>query len=188
MSENTIPPQKSAKQKPARAKQASRDFSFKERMVSGEKLIAQARINDGIYWKAIAVFVLAVFVALSLAVELGAVLAAAAVCLGIYAVFMKEILLLAITNKRVFARYGLMQVDVVDIHFDKIESVELERMLPGYLLGYASVVIVGTGGRMIVIPYVSNGPQLRRAYNELTLGGREGGALPADVAADVSNV
>ena len=77
--------------------------------------------------------------------------------------------MLVLTNKRVFVRYGILQVDVVDIHFSKIESVELERMPPGFIMGYSNVVIYGTGNRMIVIPYVANGPQVRRAYNELTL-------------------
>jgi hypothetical protein len=77
--------------------------------------------------------------------------------------------MLVVTNKRVLARYGLLQVDVVDIHFDKIESMELERMLPGYIMGYSNIVVMGTGNRFIVIPYVANGIQLRRAYNERVL-------------------
>jgi hypothetical protein len=89
-----------------------------------------------------------------------------AVLMAIYAIIKKEILMLVITNKRVLARYGILQVDVVDMHFDKLESMELERMLPGYIMGYSNVVLMGTGSRFIVIPYVANGVAVRRAYND----------------------
>lgn len=140
----------------------------RERLVEGEKIVKSAIIHWGIYWKAGAVFVLSIFVAL-LAVELGIFLAFVAVIMGIYAVVKKEIYMLVLTDRRILARYGLLQVDVVDIHFDKIESVELERMWLGYILGYANVVIMGTGNRYIVIPYVANGVEIRKSYNELVL-------------------
>ena len=67
------------------------------------------------------------------------------------------------------ARMDGPKVDVVDMRFSKIESVELERMAAGYIMGYSNVVIMGTGNRYVVIPYVANGPEIRQAYNRLTL-------------------
>ena len=78
--------------------------------------------------------------------------------------------MLVLTNKRVLVRYGLLQMEVVDIRFNKIESVELERMPTGMMMGYATIVIMGTGNRYISIPYVANGRRIRRAYNEMVLG------------------
>ena len=146
---------------------------LEERLVKGEKIVARARIHQGIYWKSAVVFALSILVALFVVFELGVILALTAFVMVIYAVILQDILLLIVTNKRIFARYGVMQVDVVDIHFDKIESIELERMLPGYLFGYANVVIYGTGNRMIVIPFVANAVQVRKAYNEQTLANGE---------------
>ncbi|MGQ0527120.1 MAG: PH domain-containing protein [Alphaproteobacteria bacterium] len=140
-----------------------------ERLVEGEKIVRTAAIHWGIYWKACAVFVFSLLVALVFAVELGIFLAFVAIIMGVYAVIKKEILLLVLTDKRILTRYGMLQVDVVDIHFDKVESVELERMWLGYMLGYANVILMGTGNRYIVIPYVANGVDIRRTYNELTL-------------------
>jgi len=102
-------------------------------------------------------------------IELGALLAVVSVLMIIYATMLKEILMFVLTDRRVFVRTGILQVDVIDIRFSKIESVELQRMLPGYLLGYSNVVVMGTGNRYIAIPYVSNGVQIRRRYNRLTL-------------------
>lgn len=139
------------------------------RLVDGESVLKNARIHWGIYWKAGVIFFIGFLIGVLLAWELGILLMAVGGLAAFYAAAKKAILLLCLTNKRVLARYGILQVDVVDIHFDKIESLELERMLPGYLMGYSNVVIMGTGNRMIVIPYVANGPEVRRAYNETVL-------------------
>lgn len=150
-------------------KRKLRKASIDDMLVKGEEIVDQAVISQFIYWHAAAVLIFAVLVSVFVVFELGAVLALAAVCMFIYATIKKEILLLVITNKRVLVRYGILQVDVVDIRFSKIESLELERMIPGYLMGYANVVLMGTGQRYVVIPFVGNAPELRRAYNRLTL-------------------
>ena len=149
---------------------SSRDMQ--ERLVQGEVIVEAAEIHPAVYWKAVAVFVLSVLVALMIAKELGLVLALAGLGMAVHAVLLQKILMMVVTNKRVLVRYGILQVDVVDIHFDKIESIELERMLPGYLFGYANVVIMGTGNRYIVVPFVANALAIRRAYNEQTLGAK----------------
>lgn len=148
---------------------ASRKRGIRERLLPGEHVVEQAVISNFIFWRATAVFIIAILVALFIAQALGILLAGAAVLMAIYAILLKEILFLAVTNKRVLARYGILQVDIVDIHFDKVESIELKRMLTGYLMGYSDVVIMGTGLRYIVVPFVANGIMLRRAYNDLTL-------------------
>ncbi|MGB4057045.1 MAG: PH domain-containing protein [Alphaproteobacteria bacterium] len=140
-----------------------------ERLLPGETILESAVVHNGIFWHAGAIFLLAVLVTIFLPYELGILLAVVALLMAAYAYIRKEILMLVVTNKRVLVRYGLLQVDVVDLHFDKIESVELERMLPGYIMGYANVVIMGTGQRYVVIPFVANGIQIRRAYNEAVL-------------------
>ena len=142
---------------------------LKNLLVEGEEVIERAVISPAIYWKAVAVLCLAVFFALVFAIELGILLAVTAVLMIIHAVLKKEILMLVLTNKRMLFRYGILQVDVVDIRFSKIESIELERMPPGYLMGYSNVIIMGTGNRLVVRPYVANGPEIRQSYNRLTL-------------------
>lgn len=140
-------------------------------LIKGEEIVAQAVIHPlGIYWKGLVVLVFAIVVALVPFISmLGFLFAFTAVLMLIYATIKKEVLMLVLTNKRMLFRYGILQVDVVDMRFSKIESVELERMPPGYLMGYSNVVIMGTGNRYVVIPYVANGPEIRQAYNRLTL-------------------
>ncbi|MGB0720594.1 MAG: PH domain-containing protein [Bdellovibrionales bacterium] len=138
-------------------------------LVEGEHIVEQAVITTAIYWKAVAVLIVALVFALGVAIQLGVLLAVVSILMFIFATFKREILFCVLTDKRIFVRYGLLQIDVVDIRFSKIESIEIERMLPGYLMGYANLVVAGTGNRYIVIPYVSNADDIRRAYNRLTL-------------------
>ena len=146
-----------------------RNSEVDQMLVKGEEIVDRAVIYSlGNYWKSIGVFIFAILLGL-LVFELGVLLAITALLMFAHATMKKEILLLVLTNKRMLFRYGILQVDVVDMRFSKIESVELERMPPGYIMGYSNVVIMGTGNRYVVIPYVANGPQIRQAYNRLTL-------------------
>lgn len=149
-------------------KKKLRKASINELLVPGEEIVLQGRVHWAIYWRTAAVFLLALIVATQI-VELGVLLLGSAILMLIHAYLKKEILLLVLTNKRVLVRYGILQVDVVDMRFSKIESIELERMIPGYILGYANVVLMGTGNRYVVIPFVDNALEFRRAYNKLTL-------------------
>lgn len=159
--------------KPQNKKRRSFKIDAESMLVNGEHIIEQAQIQNGIYWPSIAVMAVALLFALFVAPQLGALLAFVALLMIIHATLKKEILHFTLTNKRIFVRYGMLQIDVVDIRLNKIESVELERMLTGYLLGYATLVIMGTGNRYTAIPYIGNAPQIRRAYNRLTLENNE---------------
>lgn len=146
----------------------SQDKEIEKMLVSGEEVILRAQLHWAIYWRSFAVLLFAVllmFVAMPLAMLVGAV----GVFMLCVAILTQHFLILAVTNKRVLARYGLLQMDVVDIRLSKVESIDLERMLPGHLLGYASVVVMGTGQRMIRVQYIANAEAFRRYYNEMVL-------------------
>ena len=164
-------PEISSNKKGSRLKaiKKSTDFDIESMLTQGEEVVMYSRIHWAIYWKAWAVFLLAFLFLVFIAYELAIVIGVFGVALLMYAVLKKHMLLLVLTNKRIVARYGILQVDVVSMRFKHIESIELERMLPGFLLGYANVVIMGTGNRFIVIPYIENGIAFRRAYNEMVL-------------------
>lgn len=137
-------------------------------LVEGEEIVVMAEIHPAIYWKGVAVVIFGILVALG-APLLGAFFGFVGLVMLAMAVLTKHFLLLALTNKRVLTRYGILQVDVVDIHFRNIESVETERMLPGQIFGYANIVITGSGNRYIRVPFVANAVQFRRAYDEISL-------------------
>lgn len=152
----------------AHKRKTFQDKELERMMVSGEEVILRANLHMAIYWKSIAVLLLALllfFFIWPLAM-LAAIVGGLMLCISILT---QHFLLLAITNKRVLARYGLLQMDVVDIRLSKIESIDLERMLPGHIWGYANVVVMGTGMRVLRVPYISNAESFRRFYNEMVL-------------------
>lgn len=144
------------------------DVTVRDMLAEGEKVVFWGQVHWGIYWKAVAVGTLGLLVMLFVVLELGVILLIAGAVMGAYAVLKKSILLLVLTDRRLLVRYGLLQVDVVEMKFRNIESIELGRMLPGFLMGYANVIVMGIGQRFIVIPYIANGTQFRRKFNELT--------------------
>ncbi len=159
--------------KTSRSKQSKQSKSFQEQeiekiLVNGEEIILRARLHGAIYWKSVALLIIAVLLYLFIP-PLGMLLGVAGAIMLCIAILTKHYLLLAVTNKRVLARYGLLQMDVVDIRLSKIESIDLERMLPGHLFGYANVVVMGTGQRLIRVPYIRNADSFRRYYNEMVL-------------------
>lgn len=147
---------------------AERSIAVNNMLVKDEELLVQAVIHRAIYWKSGALLVFSLFLALAIPV-LGALLGFFGLVFLSFTILTKHFLLLALTNKRVMARYGVLQTEIVNINFAKIESVELEQMLLGHILGYANVIVMGTGNRYIRIPYIANATEFRKKYDELTL-------------------
>lgn len=145
-----------------------RDREVSGMLVKGEEIILRANLHGAIYWKSVAVLLIAVLL-LFFVPPLGILFAIFGALMLCLAILTQHYLLLMVTNKRVLARYGLLQMDVVDIRLSKIESIDLERMLPGHIFGYASVVVMGTGQRMLRVPFISNAEEFRRYYNEMVL-------------------
>ncbi len=165
-------PQRSKKTNTSRKKKVrpapSRDDDLVGFLVEGEEVVLRAEIHGAIYWRSVAILIFAAilwFFIMPLGVVLG-VFGALMLCI---AILTQHYLLLAVTNKRVLARYGLLQMDVVDIRLSKIESIDLERMLPGHIFGYANVVVAGTGQRILRVPYIRNANAFRKFYNEMAL-------------------
>ncbi len=144
------------------------DQEIDRMLVKGEEVILRARLHNAIYWKSVAVLIVALLM-FFIASPLGVMLFVVGALMLCVAILTQHYLLLAVTNKRVLARYGLLQMDVVDIRLSKIESIDLERMLPGHIFGYANVVVMGTGNRMIRVSYIGNAEAFRRYYNEMVL-------------------
>ncbi len=137
-------------------------------LVAGEEVILRAELHNAIYWKAVAVLLFSIVVWFYVHV-LGIFLAVVGAIMLVIAILTQHFLILAITNKRILSRYGLLQMDVVDIRLSMVESIDLERMLPGHMFGYANVVVMGTGMRQLRVPYISNADAFRRYYNEMVL-------------------
>jgi len=75
-----------------------------------------------------------------------AVLGALAVISGFRAWFKRWTTEISVTNKRIIYKRGFIWRHTAEMNMDKVASVEVDQSIPGRILDYGSVHILGTGG------------------------------------------
>jgi uncharacterized membrane protein YdbT with pleckstrin-like domain len=75
---------------------------------------------------------------------------------------------MAVTNKRVVIKTGILSRRTYEILLSKIESIHVEEGLPGRVLGYGSVVVRGTGGTPEPFHQIAHPLELRRQVHHQT--------------------
>ena len=75
---------------------------------------------------------------------------------------------LAVTNRRVIAKFGFVRRSTVELNIAKIESVRVEQSVTGRLFNYGSVYVTGTGSTMDPIPFISDPIAFRQAVQAAT--------------------
>ncbi len=73
---------------------------------------------------------------------------------------------LAITNKRVIAKFGFVSRRTVEINVGKVESIQVQQGILGRIFDYGSLVVSGAGTPQAPIPGISNPLGFRRAFME----------------------
>jgi uncharacterized membrane protein YdbT with pleckstrin-like domain len=53
---------------------------------------------------------------------------------------------MAVTNRRVVIKTGLMSRKTIEMLLNKVESIEVSETTGGRMLGYGTIVMIGTGG------------------------------------------
>lgn len=71
---------------------------------------------------------------------------------------------LAITNKRVIAKFGLISRSTIEINLQKIESIQVNQGILGRVFNFGSIVVSGAGNPQAPIPGISSPLQFRRAF------------------------
>ena len=75
---------------------------------------------------------------------------------------------LAITNKRVIAKFGFVKRDTVEINLSKVEAVRVEQGFWGRMLNFGTILMSGTGGSIEPIPNIADPLVFRRKFMEAT--------------------
>ena len=73
---------------------------------------------------------------------------------------------LAITNKRVIAKFGFISRQTVELNIHKVESIQVDQTVLGRIFNYGTLVISGAGNPQAPIPGISNPMQFRKAFVE----------------------
>ena len=125
-----------------------------DNLMPGEAVTYRAHLHWVIYLRAVVIavfgiaFVAAGFVWPSvngLAV-IGAVLLVVAAVVWIAQWVKARTSEFAITNKRVIIKVGLVRRDTLELLLTKVESIGVDQTVMGRVIGYGSIVVVGTGG------------------------------------------
>lgn len=69
---------------------------------------------------------------------------------------------LAITSKRVIAKFGFIKRNTIELNHSKVESFSVDQGIIGRLLGYGTLTINGTGGVHTPIPRVADPLEFRK--------------------------
>jgi len=122
---------------------------------SGEKVVYQARIS---VWSLLP-FIIAGFFFLFV-LGLG-------VLFWIAAFIKYKTTELAITNKKIIAKFGFIRRDTIELLLPKIESIQVRQSVFGRVFNYGSIIISGAGNPQAPVPGIDDPIQFRRRFMEI---------------------
>ncbi|MFA5041093.1 MAG: PH domain-containing protein [Bdellovibrionales bacterium] len=74
---------------------------------------------------------------------------------------------LAITNKRVIAKYGFVSRSTFEIMINRIAGVNFDQSVMGRIFGYGTVLVHGTGGDVSPFDVVANPQRFQHALMDI---------------------
>ena len=75
---------------------------------------------------------------------------------------------LAITNRRVIAKFGFIKRDTVEINLEKVEALRVEQGFFGRMLNFGTIFISGAGTSVAPIKDIADPLVFRRKFMEAT--------------------
>jgi uncharacterized membrane protein YdbT with pleckstrin-like domain len=103
---------------------------------------------------------------LGLLVGIGAGLLAAAVVIVAIASWRRSATEMAVTNRRVLVKMGILSTRSIEIMLSKIESIRVDQSLAGRLFSFGTIVVRGTGGTPEPFAKIAHPLEFRRQVQE----------------------
>jgi hypothetical protein len=75
---------------------------------------------------------------------------------------------IAITNKRIIAKFGFIKRSTVEINLDKVEALRVEQGFWGRLLNFGTILLSGVGSTIDPMPNIADPLVFRRKFMEAT--------------------
>jgi membrane protein YdbS with pleckstrin-like domain len=147
-------------------------------LVAGETLLHRARVS---WWTQVGLLLLAVLtfgiaiafgVMATLDVTTKRVITGVIVLIGLAFILRAWIRAqsteLAITNRRVIAKFGFVQRHTIEINLEKVEALRVDQGFLGRILNFGTIHITGSGGSVEPIPQIADPLVFRRKFMEAT--------------------
>jgi len=74
---------------------------------------------------------------------------------------------LALTDKKIIAKFGFIKRDTIEILLPKIESIQVNQSMLGRMLNYGSIIASGAGNPQAPIPGISDPMAFRKKFMEV---------------------
>jgi uncharacterized membrane protein YdbT with pleckstrin-like domain len=124
-------------------------------LIEGEKIIHRARVS---WWSQFGLLLIGVVLLV--------------VVIGLFFIIAAWINVrsteIAITNRRVIAKFGFIKRDTVEINLEKVEALRVEQGFLGRMLNYGTVFISGAGTSVAPIRDIADPLVFRRKFMEAT--------------------
>ena len=72
---------------------------------------------------------------------------------------------LALTNRRIIAKSGLIRRNTIELKVNRVESLGVSQGVLGRIFNFGSIVVKGTGGSHAPIPYIARPMEFRQQVN-----------------------
>jgi uncharacterized membrane protein YdbT with pleckstrin-like domain len=131
----------------------------------GETLVYATTLHWLVYFRAILFLLIAIVCLIAtaqftdgrvvLALQgVSLVLLLLAIISGLSALVRRATTELAVTDRRVIFKTGILQRHTVEMNLSKVETVGVNQSILARLLGYGTVIVRGTGGSFEPIPFI----------------------------------
>jgi uncharacterized membrane protein YdbT with pleckstrin-like domain len=114
------------------------------------------------------VLLILIGIGLAIAHPLGAIVSLLGVIVIAVAMIRRASTELAVTTRRVIAKFGFISRSTVELNLAKIESVRVEQTVTGRIFNYGSIIVTGTGSTMDPIPFIADPIRFRQAIQSAT--------------------
>jgi uncharacterized membrane protein YdbT with pleckstrin-like domain len=74
----------------------------------------------------------------------------------------------AITDKRIIIKVGFLSRRTLELNLSKVESVNVDQSILGRILGYGSIVVIGTGGTKEHFADIRNPLEFRKQFQQIS--------------------
>ena len=75
------------------------------------------------------------------------------------------IAIVALTNRRIIAKSGLIRRNTIELKTNRVESLGVNQGILGRIFNFGSIVVKGVGGSHAPIPYIARPMEFRQQVN-----------------------
>lgn len=135
-------------------------------LLPGEQVTYRAHLHWIVFARAVLIGLIGVSCFLAtghIFAAVGVVLLSVGVVLWVAAYIQRRTSEFAVTNKRIIVKVGILRRRTVEILLRQVEALEVDQGILGRILGYGTLLIIGTGGTRESFDRIGGPLEFRRA-------------------------